>query len=115
MRNKLAVIAVLVVAVMVLMAPALANSGYQERPPGQRPEVIHQPKVSTAPRVVGEGGALPFTGSDLALFVAAGALTVGLGAMAVRAGVKGARLLGRPLTTTAAGSSGSGPPTGRGS
>jgi LPXTG-motif cell wall-anchored protein len=90
MKPKLAVLAVLVFAVMALMAPALANHTYQEHPPKQ-PEVVEKapeaPKAPGGPDVAGANGAkevLPVTGSDLTLFVAAGALIVGVGAAMVR-------------------------------
>jgi LPXTG-motif cell wall-anchored protein len=84
MKHKLAVIAVLAVTVMALMAPALADRGYQERPPGERPEVNYKPEVPGAPKLVAKGGVLPITGSDLTLFAGAGALAVGVGAAMVK-------------------------------
>jgi LPXTG-motif cell wall-anchored protein len=85
MKHKLAVIAVLVFAVMALMVPALANHNYQEHLPKEGPYVTERaPKAPQAPNLGGEGEVLPLTGSDLTLFVGAGALAVGVGAALVK-------------------------------
>jgi hypothetical protein len=93
-RHRLAVMVLLVVAAMALMAPAFASNGYQEPPPVDRPEVIDRTPPAPKPPEVGRAGeVLPITGSDLALFAAAGALTAATGAALVRrARVRGARL-----------------------
>ena len=85
MRLKLAVTSFLVFAVMALMAPALANHSYQEHPPRELPDVVERaPEAPKAPDVTGGGEMLPITGSDLTLFVAAGAFTVALGSAIVK-------------------------------
>jgi hypothetical protein len=93
--HRLAVLAVLVVALMALAAPAFA-AGSGEEPPVVNPkppveEPRQEPKLE--PKVEGERTVLPFTGSDLTLFVLAGGLTVAVGAAMVgRARVRGAEL-----------------------
>jgi LPXTG-motif cell wall-anchored protein len=93
-KARLAVMALLVVALMALVGPALANGGYQERPPEEKPKVVlRTPPAPKLPTVGGEGEVLPITGSDLTLFVAAGALAVATGgALVRRARIRGARL-----------------------
>ena len=84
-RNKIAVMTVLVVAVIGLAGPALAHGGSGERPP--EPRIVHRqphPKTPHPPRVAGGGHVLPFTGSDLTLFVCAAGLTIGMGAGLIR-------------------------------
>jgi LPXTG-motif cell wall-anchored protein len=93
-KARFAVMALLVVALMALAGPALANGGYQERPPEEKPEVVQRtPQAPKVPTVGGGGEVLPVTGSDLTLFIAAGAVAVAAGAALVRrARVHGARL-----------------------
>jgi LPXTG-motif cell wall-anchored protein len=92
-RHRLALIVLLVVAVMALMAPALAGNGYQEPLPVDRPEVVDRtPRPPRPPEVDRAGEVLPITGSDLTLFLAAGALTAATGAALVRRARGGARL-----------------------
>jgi LPXTG-motif cell wall-anchored protein len=84
-KARFAVMALLVVALMALAGPALANGGYQERPPEEKPEVVQKtPQAPTVPTVGGGGEVLPITGSDLTLFVAAGVLIATTGAGLVR-------------------------------
>jgi hypothetical protein len=85
MRQKLAALVVSVFAVMALMAPALGNHNYQEHAPKEQPEVVEKaPEVPKVRDVAGEGEVLPLIGADLTLLVAAGALTVALGAAMVK-------------------------------
>jgi hypothetical protein len=89
--HRLAAIAVLVVAVMALAGPAFAK-GSGEKPPATKPKVHHVGNPSD-PKVASERNVLPFTGSDLTLYVLAGGLTVAVGtAMVRRARVRSARL-----------------------
>jgi hypothetical protein len=93
-KARLAVMAGLVVALMALAGPALANGSYQERPPEEKPEVVQRtPQAPKVPTVGGGGEVLPVTGSDLTLFIVTGALAVATGATLVRrARIHGARL-----------------------
>jgi hypothetical protein len=96
-RNRLVVVVMLIVGVMALMAPALAENGYQEQPPTERPKVVYKPpRLPEAPRaaeVAGEGEVLPITGADLMPYMAGGVLAVAAGcALVRRARVRGARL-----------------------
>jgi LPXTG-motif cell wall-anchored protein len=84
-KARLTLMAVLVVAMMTMAGPALANGGYQERPPEEKPEVVQRtPEAPKVPTVGGGGEVLPITGSDLTLFVAAGVLIATTGAALVR-------------------------------
>jgi LPXTG-motif cell wall-anchored protein len=84
-KARFAVMALLVVALMALAGPALADGGYQERPPEEKPEVVQRtPPAPKVPTVGGGGKVLPITGSDLTLFIAAGTAAVATGAGLVR-------------------------------
>jgi hypothetical protein len=88
MRNKLAVLAVSVMATMAIAGPALAAGGSGEDPPATKPKV--ERKVD--PKVASERNVLPFTGADITLFATAGFAAVGTGGVLVRrARVRSAR------------------------
>lgn len=79
--HKLAVIAFLVVAVMALMGPALAQGSGEEPPVTQPREETRDPRE---PEVAGDPQVLPLTGGDVMLFVLAGGATVAVGSALVR-------------------------------
>ena len=77
--HRLAAVAVLVVALLAMMAPAFASGS------GEKPPEITQPDREHDPRDPAERPAtLPFTGSDLTAFVVVGAAAVGAGTIVVR-------------------------------
>ena len=80
--HKLAVIAFLVVAVMALMGPALAQGSGEEPPVIQPREETRDP--DPRPEVAGDPQVLPVTGGDVMLFVLAGGATVAVGSALVR-------------------------------
>jgi hypothetical protein len=89
--HKLAVIAFLVVAVMALMGPALAQGSAEEPPPVTEPREERR-SPEPAPEVAGEPTVLPVTGGDVMLFVLAGGATVAVGTALVRKARVGAQL-----------------------
>jgi hypothetical protein len=86
--HKLAVIAFLVVAVMALMGPALAQGSGEEPPVIQPREERRDP--APRPEVAGDENVLPLTGGDVMLFVLAGGATVAAGTALLRKARAGA-------------------------
>jgi hypothetical protein len=85
---KLLVAAMMVIAMMSLGGVALAQEGSGEQPPVVEPDRINRPGPSNpdvAPSIQQRGETtLPFTGSDVTMFVVIGAGAVGLGALVLR-------------------------------
>ena len=85
---KLVVAAMMVVALMSLGGVAMAQEGSGEQPPIVEPGRIDRPGPSNpdvAPTIQERGETvLPFTGSDVTLFVLIGAGAVGLGSVVLR-------------------------------
>jgi hypothetical protein len=85
---KLVVAAMMVIAMMSLGGVAVAQEGSGEQPPQVGPGRIDRPGPNppdVAPTIQERGGtALPFTGSDVTLFVLVGAGAVGLGTVVLR-------------------------------
>lgn len=83
MRSLRVVLAALtVVALMGFFVPAIAAPGSSDKPPKVAPN-----ELDRDPEVLGsaeDGGVLPFTGGDIALFVLVGVGAMGLGAVTVR-------------------------------
>jgi hypothetical protein len=86
------VVAAVIVATMALMGSAFAQSGSEEQPGDTvRGKFFDRQRTAPGDDVLGtlfpggrDDSALPFTGSDVALFVIAGAAAVGAGATIVR-------------------------------
>lgn len=78
--TRLAVTALMVVALMALAGPALAGRGSSE-PPRVHHKVTHRTRVEPA---VQRRSTLPFTGGDVASFVAAGLVAIGGGTLILR-------------------------------
>jgi LPXTG-motif cell wall-anchored protein len=75
--QRFAFVALLIVAVMALMGPAVAATGSSERP-----QVVHNDVVQKSPST--EPASLPFTGSDVTAFAVAGVVAIGTGVVLVR-------------------------------
>jgi hypothetical protein len=86
------VVAAVIVTAMALMGSAFAQSGSEELPGDTvRGKFFDRQQTAPGDDVLGtlfpggrDDSALPFTGSDLALFVIVGAAAVGTGAAIVR-------------------------------
>ena len=85
---KLILAAMMVIAMMSLGGVAVAQEGSGEQPPIVQPDRTQRPGPNApevAPTIQERGGtALPFTGSDVTLFVLVGAGAVGLGTVVLR-------------------------------
>jgi hypothetical protein len=76
-----------VVVLMGFFVPALAQNGSGDKPPAVDPNVLNQ-NEGRDPNVLGSSesdGVLPFTGTELVLFVVIGAGAIGAGALTLRA------------------------------
>ncbi|MFN2490936.1 MAG: hypothetical protein ABR529_14620 [Actinomycetota bacterium] len=78
-RTRVATVAIFVVALFALMAPAFAAEGSGEKPPP-----VTGPKIEERHPTGPDPTPLPFTGSDVTGFVAVGALAVVAGGAIVR-------------------------------
>ncbi len=75
-----------VVVLMGFFVPALANHGSGDSPPVVDPNVLDE-NEGRGPDVLGNAesdGVLPFTGSELTLFVLIGAVAIGAGVLTLK-------------------------------
>jgi hypothetical protein len=87
---RILLVLTIIAAALAVMGPALAAGSNEQPPPNVKGKIIRNgnspnqgPSVLGA-RERGATGALPFTGSELTLFVVAGTAAVGAGTVLVR-------------------------------